>query len=157
MNEEKKAFLKLQFIPLLKGLSAEEKGRWGLMNGQHMVEHFDGAVKIANGKLVLPMINKDLELEKARAFLLSEKPLKENTKTPLMGNEPPPLRKPDMGAAIAGLQKELDIFFEAFDKDPSLKTTNPLFGELDYAMNVQLLYKHAIHHLRQFGLIDQHP
>ena len=37
---------------------------------------------------------------------------------------------------------------------PLLESLNPIFGELDFNGNVQLLYKHALHHLRQFGRID---
>ena len=43
-------------------------------------------------------------------------------------------------------------FFEVFEKDPGLKTINPVFGELDFDSNIQLLYKHALHHLKQFGI-----
>jgi len=58
-----------------------------------------------------------------------------------------------MQAAIDRLQKYLDYFFEAFEENPEMTTQNPIFGELDFTGNVQLLHKHAMHHLRQFGLI----
>jgi len=72
----------------------------------------------------------------------------------MLGEVPPLLTKPDMAAAIAELKEELDHFFEIFERDPELTTHNPLFGNLDYAMNLQLLSKHARHHLRQFGLLE---
>ena len=56
------------------------------------------------------------------------------------------------GLAIGALQLELIYFFEAFGKDPQLITRNPFFGDLNFEQNVQLLYKHALHHLRQFGV-----
>ena len=40
---------------------------------------------------------------------------------------------------------------EAFEKNPDLVTRNPFFGDLNFEQSVQLLYKHALHHLRQFG------
>jgi hypothetical protein len=152
MNEEKLQFLKTAFIPLLEQIEGEAKGNWGVMNGQQMVEHFCDAVKNASGKLMLPLINQGEALEKSRAFLMSEKPFKENTKNPLIAETPPPLRKPNMQAAIKKLQEELNYFFHVFEKDPALKTRNPFYGELDYAENVQLLYKHALHHLKQFTI-----
>ena len=155
MDEAKKIFLKEQLVPLIKNLDADRKAHWGKMNAQQMVEHLEGALKLANGKLVLPMMNFGDSLEASRTFLLSEKPLRKNTKTALMGDEPPPLRKANLSEAIAALEKELTRFFEVFENDPKLETTNPIFGQLNYDMNVQLLYKHAIHHLQQFGLIAE--
>jgi hypothetical protein len=153
MNNNKEIFLKKDFITLLKKLKGNEKGKWGIMNAHQMVEHFADAVKSANGKLVLPLLNKDDALQKSREFLMSEKPFKENTKNPLLPETGLPLRKPDIESAINKLQKELNYFFELFEKHPGLKTTNAFFGELDFEMNVQLLHKHAIHHLKQFGLV----
>ena len=153
MKETKLHFIKSEWIPLLKSLDGRAAGKWGLMNGQQMVEHLTDAVKIASGKLVFPLPEPGEALEKRRAFLFSEAPMRENVKNPLLGDSPAPLRKPDMQQAIDKLQQELDYFFLVFEKNPALITMNPLFGELDFDSNIQLLYKHAQHHLKQFGLL----
>ena len=152
MNEEKLQFLKKEFIPLLQKIDGSAKGEWGLMNGQQMVEHFCDAVKCASGKLVLPVLNEGEALVKSRVFLFSEKPFKENIKNPLLPEAPPVVRNANMDAAIEKLRKEFNYFFTVFENNPSLITDNPLFGGLDYTGNVQLMYKHAVHHLRQFGI-----
>jgi hypothetical protein len=41
-----------------------------------------------------------------------------------------------------------------YEETPGLKITNPVFGDLDYGLAVNLLYKHAVHHLKQFGIIN---
>jgi hypothetical protein len=153
MNQEKIDFLKNDFIFLLKHLAPDARGSWGLMNGQQMVEHFVDVVKTANGKLKLPVINEGEKLEKSRAFLMSDKPFAENIRNPFMNETPAPTKKPTMQAAIEKLQQELNYFFQVFEKDPSTATQNPFFGELDFDGNVQFLHKHAMHHLRQFGLV----
>lgn len=84
---------------------------------------------------------------------MSEKPFKENTDNSLIPKEGIAYRQPDLQSAIHKLQSEFDFFFEIFQKNPSLKTGNAFFGTLDYNMNIQLLHKHAMHHLRQFGLV----
>ncbi|MEO8861661.1 MAG: hypothetical protein ABI358_09570 [Ginsengibacter sp.] len=152
MDNAKEKFLKADFIPLLEKLNGTEKGKWGVMNAQQMVEHFADAVKNASGKLILPVINEGERLHKSREFLMSDIPFKENTKNPLIPEEGLSLRQLNMESAIKKLQKELDYFFDVFGNQPELKTNNAFFGELDYDMNVQLLHKHAIHHLKQFGL-----
>jgi len=152
MIKAKEEFLKNSFIPLLGELHADTKAKWGIMNAQQMVEHFADAVKNASGKLILPILNEGARLQKSRDFLMSEKPFKENTDNPLIPKEGIPHRQPDLQSAINKLQKELDHFFVVFEKNPNLKTGNAFFGQLDYNMNIQLLHKHALHHLRQFGL-----
>ncbi len=153
MIEKKAEFLKNDFIPLLKKLKAEDKGEWGIMNAQQMIEHFTDAVKNANGKLILPGLTEGQQLEKMRSFLMREEPFKENINNPLIPQEGISHRQPDIKSAINKLQNELDYFFETFEKNPGLKTGNAFFGQLDYNMNVQLLHKHALHHLKQFGLV----
>jgi hypothetical protein len=85
-------------------------------------------------------------------FLMSETPFKKNIDNPLIPKEGIPHRQPDMQSAINKLKKELEHFFLVFEKNPGLKTGNAFFGQLDYSMNIQILHKHAIHHLEQFGL-----
>ncbi len=153
MIKAKEDFLKNEFVPLLRKLKGDEKGNWGIMDAQQMIEHFADAVKNASGKLILPSLNSGEKLEKSREFLMSENPFKENTANPLIPKEGIPHRQPDLSSAIDKLQKELEHFFWVFEKNPGLQTDNAFFGKLDYNMNIQLLHKHALHHLRQFGLV----
>lgn len=152
MSNAKEIFLKEQAMPLFSQLAADTKGNWGVMNAQQAVEHLADAVKNASGKLLLPSLTQGEQLEKMRTFLMSDKPFRENTPNPMMPSEGAALRRPDMKSAVEKLQSELDYFFDVFKKDPSLKTKNAFFGELDYEMNIQLLNKHFRHHLKQFGL-----
>jgi hypothetical protein len=154
MDNQKLDFLRSGFIPLLRGLDANARGKWGRMNGQQMIEHFAISVRVASGREVYPQYNKGEILEKSRAFLASEMPLRENTRNPVLPEAPQPNRFSNIGEAVNDLHSELMYFFDRFEHDPELKTSNPLFGELDYSMNVQFLHKHAIHHLRQFGLLE---
>jgi hypothetical protein len=87
-----------------------------------------------------------------QAYLMSEKPFRENTPNALMPETPIPVKHASVKKAIDELQSELDYFFEVFKNEPGKKVTNPFFGELDYEMSVRLLHKHATHHLRQFGV-----
>ncbi len=152
MDTSKEAFLKNDFIPLVRRLKGNEKGKWGVMNSQQMVEHYTDAVKNASGRLILPVLNDGERLQKYRDFLMSEELFKEDIRNPLMPEEGIQLRQPDMISAINKLESELNYFFEAFTTKPELKTGNAFFGQLDYGMNIQLLHKHALHHLRQFDL-----
>ena len=153
-DSSKANFLQKEFFVLLAQLGPRSKGKWGVMNGQEVIEHFIEVFKIANGKLKIPLINHGERLEKFREFLFSEKQFRENTKNPLLGEVPAPLAHPDNESALLELRKQVEDFFAFFANDSSDTTSNPIFGELDYAANIQLLHKHALHHLRQFRLID---
>jgi hypothetical protein len=155
---EKENFLRTRLVTYLQRLDPATPPKWGKMNVQQMIEHYGGdAVRNASGRLKLDKIVTTPEhLQRLREFMLSDKPFHENTKNPLLGEEPAPLRYKTVQAAIGALQQELIYFFEAFEKDPRLITRNPFFGDLNFDQNVQLLYKHALHHLKQFGVDALH-
>ena len=154
MSLEKANFLRTKLVTYLQRLDPATPPCWGKMNVQQMIEHYGGdAVRNANGRLKIDTIITTPEhLERLREFMMSDKPFKENTKNPLMGEEPSPLRYKTVQAAIGALQQELIYFFEAYEKNPDMIVRNPFFGDLNFEQNVQLLYKHALHHLRQFWL-----
>jgi hypothetical protein len=154
MSFEKENFLRTKLVAYLQRLDPTTPPRWGKMNVQQMVEHYAGdAVRNASGRLKIDqIITPPDNLDRMREFMMSNKPFHENTKNPLMGEEPAPLRYKTIQAAIGALQQELIYFFEAFEKNPGLVTRNPFFGDLGFEQNVHLLYKHALHHLRQFGV-----
>jgi hypothetical protein len=152
MNLEKENFLRTKFVGLLQRLDANTQARWGKMNVQQMIEHVTDVIMVASGKLPMPIVTPPEKLPKFREFMMSEKPFKENTKSPVLGEEPLPLKKHTKEAAIGKLQEELIYFFEVFEKDPIKKTNHPAFGELNFEENIQIMHKHVVHHLRQFGI-----
>ena len=155
MTDEKKSFLKNDLIRLLQNLKGDEKGKWGKMNAQQMVEHVSGFFKVSTEKIHFPLTTPIEHLPKYKEFLLSEKEFHENTKAPVLPEEPLPLRNSNMQLALDNLQKDVNDFFEYFADDPSKTTLHPAFGELNFDEWVQLHHKHVIHHLKQFGLIEK--
>ena len=155
MLQQKENFLKTEYLPLLQQLQPGQKGKWGKMDAQQMIEHMRDVFKVANGKIVLPLLTTDpVHLEKLRGFIMTEMPFKENTKMPLMPEEPRAHKYGSLEEAIAKMQPELNDVFALYESDSQKTTMNPMFGELNYEQQVNLLHKHSLHHLRQFGLVD---
>lgn len=153
MDTAKAHFLKKDFIPLLKSIPEDTTPRWGKMAPQQMVEHYTDSVHIAAGTFPdVPIVTPAEHLPKMQVFLQSDKPFRENTKNPLVPETPPPVRNASMAEALSNLQTALDAFFQTFYANENFTTRNPFFGELNFEMNILILYKHAVHHLRQFGL-----
>lgn len=153
INPEKLQFLKNNFIELLKKLKGNEVPVWGKMNAQQMIEHFGDAIEDACGKNNRTLITPPDKLEATRAFMLSEKDFKPNTKNSLMSETPAATKLPDLASAIARVENGIKDFEAFYSGNTEKKVMNPFFGELNYEENIQLLHKHAMHHLRQFNLI----
>lgn len=149
---EKARFLRNKFIPLLRTINPEQKPLWGKMNVQQMIEHMSYSMRQANGKDKYTVLTPEEHLPKMQSFLMSEKPFRENTPNQLLPDIPDAPKQPTIEAAIEELQEEIEDFFDVYGNDPALVLTNPFFGNLNYERQVQLLYKHALHHLKQFGV-----
>jgi hypothetical protein len=154
--ESKVDFLKNQYIPLLRQLDMNAERRWGKMTVHQMIEHMADSIRIANGRDPHQLVTANEHVARMQAFLMSDKPFKENTPNSLLNDIPPSPRHNSPSDSLDKLEEEINIFFEKFKGDPSLTVMNPFFGALSFSMWVQLLYKHAWHHLRQFG-VEQVP
>ena len=152
--EGKKKFLKEEYTPKLAALDPDAERLWGKMNVHQMIEHMSDYVRIGSGRTPVEIVTPEEHLPKMQAFLMTEKPFRENTPNSLMPDEPPAVRHTDIKDAIAELQEEIDHFFETFHNNAGFKATHPFFGHLDFDMSVQILHKHALHHLRQFGIVE---
>ena len=153
INPEKLQFLKNNFIELLKKLKGDEVPVWGKMNAQQMIEHFGDAIEDACGKNNRTLITPPDKLEATRAFMLSEKDFKPNTKNSLKSETNAAIKLQDLASAIALVENGIKDFEAFYSGNTEKKVMNPFFGELNYEENIQLLHKHAMHHLRQFNLI----
>lgn len=145
-------FLKNEYCKLLSNLDADAPRKWGKMNVQQMIEHMSYSFRIANGRLPMEILTPAENIDRMQAFLASEKPMRENTPNPLLPDEPPAVVHATKDEAIAELKSEIDFLFEVFEKEADKTLKNAFFGVLNFEQQVQLLYKHSTHHLRQFGV-----
>lgn len=154
ISADKVQILQTKVIELLKNLPADAKGLWGVMNGQQMVEHLIDIVQVGNGKKSYPSILTPEHLAANKAFMLSEKPFRQNSRNAFLPEIPAPVHYLSMEEAINALEQETADFVEFFKSDPTKIQPTPIFGDLSYEEWVYLLYKHTYHHLKQFGLVS---
>lgn len=153
MTETKEMFVTKGFIDFVKTLGADAKAAWGKMNAQQMVEHVKNFYKVSNGTMHFKMVTPEEQLPKLKAFLLSDKEFRPETKAPMLPEEPFPLEYSSMQVAIEELEKETNDFVEYFKQHPGATTQHPVFGDLNYEEWILLHYKHVLHHAKQFGLV----
>jgi len=153
---DKASFLKQELVAVLGRIPADRQPAWGKMNLQQMTEHLGReGFGWASGRIPQTEVLTPVEqLPRMQNFLQrDDTEFRENTVNKLMGETPPALVHTGMPAALAALQQEIDHFFVVFAAEQGRRSIHPFFGELDYEEWVLLLYKHARHHLKQFGAI----
>ena len=152
--QQKAAFLKNGFTAALSGLDTNTPGKWGKMNVQQMIEHMSDYVRVANGRTPMEIMTPEEKILRMQGFLESEKSFQENTPNAFMPDIPAPVKHATKEEAISELQGEINHFFTVYEKEQDKKIANPFFGQLTFDQQVQLLHKHATHHLRQFGAVE---
>ena len=153
MNETQISFLKNELVPLLSKIPSDQKPQWGNMTVQQMVEHLSVVQRLSSGKtpndrIVIP----EEKIARSQQFLMSEQPLSPGVQNPLFPKDPPPVTNATLYDALKELQAEIDYYITALNSDEDFVITHPYFGRLNKEMNLQAAYKHALHHLRQFGV-----
>lgn len=153
MDQQKLNFLSSDLVPLLKTLSPNSPMKWGKMNAQQMVEHIAGFFRVSTNQLHFTLVTPIEQLPKLVSFLRSDKEFRENTKAPVLPEDPLPVQFASMEDAVNDLEKEIQYFVHQFSNTDSLITQHPVFGDLNFDDWVLLHYKHVVHHLKQFELL----
>lgn len=149
----KENFIKHDAMTYLMSIDPNTTAHWGVMNVHDMIEHMSDSFRIANGKDIHATILTDSDkLPRMHEFILSDKPMRENTKNTLMADQAPPHRHQELSDAYHELKIEINDFILCFENQPNKTIRNPFFGDLNYELWCALLYKHLLHHLRQFGI-----
>jgi len=151
--KDKTIFLLNKYTDRLRSIDKDTKPAWGVLSFQGMVEHMSDTIKNHSGKILLPLVTPLDKVAIYKEFAIGDIPFKENTVNKLMGPEAPPLRFDSVTDAINELQSELEYFYKYFENAPEKTTLNPFFGDMNFEDSVHLAYKHAWHHLKQFGVV----
>jgi hypothetical protein len=155
-HSERLKFLKEQAPVILDSLTPEHQPKWGKMTPQHVVEHLSLSFALANGKIKADkFITPEDRLPLMKRFVTTDTPLKENTKSPVLSEEPSPLKYGSLEEAKAMFLLQLQNIFNVYEADSTLVIRNPVFGDLNYEEQLGLIYKHVQHHFRQFGLLPE--
>ncbi len=155
MDEQKATFIKNDFFVLVRQLTPHTTALWGKMTAQQAIEHLADFFDVSTAKINFGLSVPEEALPKYREFLYSDKAFRENTKAPvnIIGEDPMPVRYPDLDEAKMQLKKSVDDFFTYFSNNPDTTTLHPVFGPLTYDEWTLLHFKHVTHHLRQFGIL----
>ena len=152
MQVHQDQFLKEQYMFLLEQINPNQEPLWGKMTYQHMLEHMMAAFQVSCQQQPVPCIHEPERVAKMQAFLLTDIPFKENTKSPLLREALEPLIYSSVEEALQQLKEAMNTYFNQYTIQEDALVFHPIFGTLDKKLNDALLYKHAVHHLKQFGV-----
>lgn len=138
----------------LKSLKSDTAALWGGMTAQEMVEHLLWGFEVSTGVIESPCPTPEERRAQVRPFLFSNRPMPHNFENPLLKQGLPVLRFTSLGEACDAAAASAQAFLRSSDSDRLILRTHPLFGPLDGEMWSRNHFKHCVHHLLQFGLIE---
>lgn len=147
----KSEFLRNEYIINLSAIDPAKKPIFGKMNVHQMIEHMDYSFQQAAGLHDVKALYNEEITSKSYRFMMSELPFKDNTPNQLLPDEPANPTYSTIEESIDALKKSIELFFKTFENNQEKRNLNPFFGNLNFEEWVQLLHKHATHHLRQFN------
>jgi hypothetical protein len=134
-------------------LKADAIPVFGKMSPQHVVEHLAKVLKASTGQVQIKL---HLTLEEAeilkKKIIYSDFQFSPGIKSPIMGDEPPPLLHKNLDDALTELYQETKHFENYYNTNPEATHTHPRMGELQFSEWLIFHNKHFTHHFKQFNL-----
>jgi hypothetical protein len=153
IDTQKLEFLKSGMFQNFKNLNENSPAQWGKMNAIQMIEHLTQSVYQSIGKEKIVVITPEENLPKMKLFLQSEKEFRPNTPNVNLPETPVPAVHSTIDNAIQDLEIAMYKFFERYAGRENETENHFSFGALNYEEWILLLYKHVVHHQKQFSLI----
>ena len=150
-------FLEAILPQALAGLTSDRRALWGQMTAQQMVEHLLWTFDISVGDAVSPCPVPEEKRRTLRVFLFDNRPTPRGFESPVLKAGLPPLRFGSIEEAIMELRRQVAAFLSQDAAARSVERIHPLFGPLDGEGWSRNHFKHGVHHLQQFDLIEVEP
>lgn len=131
----------------VRSLSVSSTGRWGSMSVVEMLQHLRLSTRMALGELVVPSVNKRIFHKfPVKHLILYVLPFPKGAPTA-------PALKPTDAISLEEERAAVLDLLERIGTGPreGAGPAHPLFGPLTWREWGAVTYKHADHHLRQFG------
>jgi len=141
---------------LLENLDENQQPVWGIMTPHHMIEHLIVTFKMSIGRIKIPVISKEEDFPKLKAYLMKDSPMRRSVPAPTGKNELQPLRAGSLEEAKEKLIKETDAFLAFMKATPDFVADHPFGGPMRSEEWIFFHKKHFKHHFIQFGLIPDY-
>lgn len=149
-------FFREEVPGLLDKLGPDQSPIWGLMTPHHMVEHLIVTFKMSIGRIKIPVISKEEDFPKLKAYLMKDSPMRRSVPSPTGKNNLQPLRSASLDEAKEKLINETNSFLAFMKQNPSFVADHPFGGPMTSEEWLFFHRKHFKHHFIQFDLIPDY-
>ncbi|MBT3621703.1 MAG: DUF1569 domain-containing protein [Flavobacteriales bacterium] len=153
MEKNLNKFFTSTLIISLEKLKADNKAEWGTMTPKQMIIHLIQSSKmmhLGTTKLII----KDKHIEKAIAFLYTDKPINRGIEIPKdIGYNFEDGITEDVEQLKEELLESSNAMLIFLSENTDFKSIHPFFGELTAEQWLLFQKKHFTHHLSQFNLL----
>ena len=132
----------------MRSLSVSSTGRWGSMSVTSMLQHLALSARLTLGELQVPSSNKRVfQMFPLKHLIIYVLPFPKGAPTA-------PELKPGVSESLEDERRALLELLERIAAGPreGAGPAHPLFGPMTWRQWGVVTYKHADHHLRQFGV-----
>ena len=132
----------------MEALTVDSKPQWGKFNATEMLAHLNDAMRMAIGELTVAPKRSPLRYWPLKQLIVYVAPWPQGAPTA------PELIGRGSGSDFAKEKAEFRAIVERLARKPAVDVwpAHPAFGRLSHRAWGVLKYRHADHHLRQFGL-----
>ena len=148
------AFFRQHLWDALATLREDAAPRWGRMSAREMVEHLCWVFEASTGQASIECTVPEARRERYKAFLHDDTPMMREFRNPALTAGLPPLRHAGLADALEVLRKDVDRFLDHCRDTPEATHVHPVFGPIGLEEWSRSHFKHAYHHLSQFGLVE---
>ena len=153
-SEGRRALIGAGLGEALRSLTPETPPQWGGFTSAQTLEHLLWAFEVSTGRVVVASSMPEKWQQKARGFLHDNRPMPRGFENPLLEDGLPPLRYGSLSEAVDALTREGSRFLDLSSSDPHARRIHPVFGASSVEEWSRMHFKHCVHHLLQFGLIE---
>jgi oxepin-CoA hydrolase/3-oxo-5,6-dehydrosuberyl-CoA semialdehyde dehydrogenase len=153
MEKELTHFFNTTLTNAIGNLKEDSKAEWGTMTAKQMLIHLIQSSKMMHFENNTLLIKEEY-IEKAIAFLYSDKEIKKGLVVPnnIGFNLTENINK-DIEELKGKLMDSSDNMLAFLIQNTDFKAIHPYFGELNTKQWILFQRKHYLHHLNQFGLL----
>ena len=119
-----------------------------------MVEHLLWGFELSTGGLTIAAATSEEWQQRARAILFDHRFLPRGFENPTLRGGLPPLRFDSLAEAVNAATSEARRFLNLSSTEPQSRRIHPVFGPCSAEEWSRIHFKHCVHHLLQFGLIE---
>jgi oxepin-CoA hydrolase / 3-oxo-5,6-dehydrosuberyl-CoA semialdehyde dehydrogenase len=155
VNDEhlRSSFLTELLSRAIEPLQAAGQPSWGRMSAQQMLEHLEWAFDLSTGNRRIPCALPEAQRARMKVFLHNNAPSPHEFMNPALVAGLPSLRHSTIDLAKEALDIARRGFVDLASSPDVPLYTHPIFGPLAHGEWARTHFKHAFHHLQQFGLI----